>query len=414
MNFFPTLFFLLSLSCLSLIVLLLLRILDFANVASRQKLLFLKISLVIIGCAPFVFIILRLYAWSPLAITLSENFIQQPTHAAYVEHNDQQINWSFYFFAMYFLGFSVMFFRIIFSYLQARKQLATSTSAIIQGQTVFINENIQNPLSFGFPIGKIYFPQNAEKKWTQREIQMSLAHEKIHVEQNDSLWKLFSLSVQAILFFAPWSYTLHRRLELEIEIVCDEKTCIETNADVQEYGSLLLAMAAIQPQNLLFTNIIDTTLKRRLLAMKSKTIKRPFLILILSAVLLMAGSIATAMTSGFTEKETIFKITSKIMIDGKLISSPHIIAYANQKALIVITNSNNAGAQGLRMELVARNIAKLSHNDIEINYDIEYKNGAEKMHAKPKIVIAPHQETKIAIPSNSNHLYEMSVLAERE
>jgi hypothetical protein len=94
--------------------------------------------------------------------------------------------------------------------------------------------------------------------------------------------------------------------------------------------------------------------------------------------------------------------------NGKLISSPVIIAYANQKALIVMTNTNKDGAQGLRMELVARDISKFGRNDdIGINYDIESKNGKEKMHARPQVIVAPNQESRISLASDSGHSYEM-------
>jgi len=221
--------------------------------------------------------------------------------------------------------------------------------------------------------------------------------------------------VQALLFFVPWSYWLHRKFELEMEMVCDEKTCIETGANVHEYGSLLLAMASIQPQNYIFNNMTDSTIKRRFIAMKSKSIKRPFLLSILSAALLFAGSTVIATTSEMADKNSAYKIRSKLLIDGKLVSSPVIIAYAKQKALIVISNNNQAESQSLSMGLVARDIAKFERNDaIEISYDIELKNDKETMHLTPHVIVSPNQEGRISISSDSGHLYEMYVLAKRE
>ncbi len=84
-----------------------------------------------------------------------------------------------------------------------------------------------------------------------------------------------------------------------------------------------------------------------------------------------------------------------------------------QKALIVITDKS--GSQGLKMQLVARNITRLGKNDaIEINYDIESKNGKEKMHSRPTIVVASDQENRINLSSNRGHSYEMVVVADRE
>ncbi|MBX3710263.1 MAG: M56 family metallopeptidase [Gammaproteobacteria bacterium] len=305
-----------------------------------------------------------------------------------------------------------MLFRILLGYFSAKKQLRSCNQVVIQGQPVFINKYIQSPLSFGLPKSKIYFPLDAETKWTSREIQMILAHENFHVERNDSLWKLLSLIVQAILFFAPWMYYLHRRFELEMEVVCDLKTCKKTGADIQEYGNFLLAMTCAQPQNLIFTNMTDSTLKRRLLAMKSKTVNSRLLVFILSLVILLGGSTAIGMTSGIKEKN-FFIIKTKIIVDGKLVSSPEILAKENQKASITLTNNtDNSGTQGLRMQLMAQGAVR--NDAIEINYDIEYKNGKEEIRTNPQIIVVPNQEAEINLSSDSKHSYKMLVVAKRQ
>jgi beta-lactamase regulating signal transducer with metallopeptidase domain len=410
MSYFSHILLLILLSMFSIAILTLLRILDFANITSRQKIIVIKVGLVMISIAPLIFTILRCLSPHAFAITLPVQFINELSASAIpITSSNSEIDWTFYIFIAYVSGLLIMLLRILLSYFSASKQLAGSRLSIIQEQSVFLNAHIQSPLSFGFPIAKIYFPANIEETWTAREIEMCLAHERAHLEQFDPLWKLISHIVQALLFFSPASYLLHRRFELEMEILCDEKTCAKTNAEVKEYGSLLLAMTCVQPHNLIFTNITNSTLKRRLLAMKSKNTHRPFLISVLSIALFLAGGTAIATTAGVFVKESIFKITSKIFIDGKLVSSPQIVANANQKASIVLSNKD--GGQGLRIELIAKDVAK--HN-IRINYDIQYTNGEEKMHSKPEVVVIPNQEGIIRIASDSGHLYEMKVIAERE
>lgn len=422
MTYYSYLVFLISLSGFSLIILFLLRILDFSSATTRQKIMILKGGLAIIGISPFIFILSRLFSLHTLDITLHSMFINKlPAYVLSTSFTEDTIDWSSYIFALYGMGIFVMLLRIILSYLSARNLLSKSIPAIIQKQPVFINEHIKSPLSFGLPKAKIYFPSNMEEKWTQREIQMSLVHENNHLQQHDPLWKLFSLFAQALLFFVPWSYSLHRRLELEMEIHCDERTCIKTNANINEYGNFLLAMTCMQPKNFIYTNITDSTLKRRLLAMKSNKIKRPLLTSICCAILLLMGSTTIAMTSGVSTKEAVYNITSKIYVDGELISSPTIIANANQKASILIsdemTNKNNQlsmSGHALKLELIARNIAMSNKNGaIGINYDIHYQNGTEKMHSNPQIIVNPNQESTISI-SNSGHNYEIRVVAKRQ
>jgi hypothetical protein len=407
MNDYQNLVFLFTLSGFSLIIFILLRILDFASATAKQKMMVLKIGIIFIAISPVVFILLRLLSWHTLLITLKNDFINQLPALVSVPLSESKINWSSYVFDIYGFGVFLMLLRILLSYLSARKILIDSIPDIIQKHLIFRNKHIKCPLSFGLPIAKIYFPSDINDRFSSREIQMSLAHEKNHLIQNDPLWKLFSLFAQSLLFFVPWSYYLHRRLELEMEIFCDERTCIETNANINEYGNLLLAMTCIQSQNLIFTNITDSTLKRRFLAMKSKKIKRPFLTSICCAMLLLTGSATIAMTSGVIEKNY-FRITTKIIVDGKLVSTPQILAKENQQASITINNN----AQKFKMQLLAKNDAK--NNAIEINYDLEYKNGKEEMRTNPQIIVIPNQESVIRIASDSGHSYEMKVTAERQ
>lgn len=238
---------------------------------------------------------------------------------------------------------------------------------------------------------------------------MCLSHEKIHIDHNDTSWKLLSLTIEALLFFAPWAYILHKRFELETEIFCDEKTCVKTNANIQEYGDLLLTMTSIQPNNFIFTNIKTLTIKRRLLAMKSKNTHRPMLVSMLSIAMLFAGGAAIATTDGIIMEKSIFKITSKIFIDGKLVSSPQIVAHVNQKASITLSNKNEN--QSLMVALIAKDFAK---DNIRVNYNIQYNNGNEKMQSKPEMILVPNQEGVIRISSDFGHSYEMKVIAERQ
>lgn len=414
MNYFPYINILISLAIVSLMNFMMFWILDFINIKSHQKMIFLKINLVILILFPFIYSLSSLYFPNIIDITLPSQLIHEPiTSKPYNISAAHQVRWPVYFICLYSIGLSFMLFRVLLSFLNAKKQLRSSYFTIIQDKKVFINNKIKNPLSFGFPKAKIYLPIDAETRWNPREIQMILAHENIHVKRNDCLWKLLSLVVQSFLFFAPWVFYLHRRLELEMEIFCDLKTCEQTKADVREYGTLLLAITSAQPQNLIFNNMTDSTLKRRFIAMKSKTINSK--ILIISTIFLaLAGSTVIAMADINKVKNT-FKITTKILIDGKIVSSPQIITEENQLARITITNKDKTSGDGLRMKLIAKNAKTLSRNNaIEINYDLQFKNGNAEIETNPQITVTPNQETKINISSDSHHSYDMIILAERE
>ncbi len=408
-------FFIISLSVISLVVLALLQILDFANIVPRQKIAFIKVSLMTLLLAPVIINLFNLTFLKELVIIIPPQLTDiKLTQILPMMPSENEMSYSFYIILVYGIGVCMMLCRIVCSYFGAKKQLQLSKKIFIQGLPVFLNSNIKTPISFGFPKAKIYFPSDSELKWTKREIQISLAHEKIHVEQNDSLWKLLSLIVQAFLFFSPWIYYLHKRFELEMEILCDLNTCKDTDADIQEYGNLLLAMTCKQSKNFIFNNITDSTLIRRFSAMKKKKRSARFFISVLSVAIFLIGSTAIGMASSIPEDNSVFKITSKIIIDGKIVAKPVIISKSNQKALIVLTNTNNAGSEGLRVELIARNNTKFqSKNTVQLDYDIQYKDGQETFYSKPQIIVLPNQEGKIKL-SSSGRSYELDVIVERE
>lgn len=410
MNYFSCLLlFLGPLSIINFLTLVSLYILDFTSVASKQKIIFIRIGLIIMSGATLIFYILQFFSFHTIAFVLPDKIINQFQINSLPIKISQHNDWAFYLFIIYVTGFFVMLFRIVFSYLKSNIQLAHSNACRMQGYDVLLSNNIQSPLSFGLLKPKIYLPYDMKEKWSKREIEMCLAHEQIHIDQNDTFWKLLSLIVVALLYFAPWVYFLHRKFELEMEIFCDEKTCYQADANFQEYGSLLLAMTPIQSNNFIFTNIKTSTLKRRIIAMKSKTIRRPLLVSMLSVVLLLCGGTVIATSDGILAKKSTYKITSKIFVDGQLVSSPQIVAVANQKAAINLSKKN--ADQSLQLTVIANDIAK---DNIKVNYDIEYHDGNEKMHSKPEMIFIPNQEGIIRIASDLNHTFEMKVVVERQ
>jgi hypothetical protein len=154
--------------------------------------------------------------------------------------------------------------------------------------------------------------------------------------------------------------------------------------------------------------------------MKTKSIKRPYLLSLCCAALLGTGSTAIAVTSDIANK-TVFDILSKVYVDETLVSSPRVIAHANQKASIFISEKMSTtgkrismSGNSLKLELVAKDVA-ISGKDggIKINYDIQIKNGKNKMHSKPEIILSSNQEGTVNF-SDAAHDYEIHVLAKRK
>jgi hypothetical protein len=131
---------------------------------------------------------------------------------------------------------------------------------------------------------------------------------------------------------------------------------------------------------------------------------------LLNLTLLFGFTTTVALSSGTTERKLVFNIKSKLYVDGKLVSSPKIIARANQKASIDFSEQNKS----LKMELIACDEPKIDRGEpIKINFDIVYKFDNENMHSKSKIVVLPNQLVKVKFKSESGHNYKLEVIAER-
>jgi len=136
----------------------------------------------------------------------------------------------------------------------------------------------------------------------------------------------------------------------------------------------------------------------RLLKLKS--------ILTVSLSILCATNMVTASAYATTPLQAqSFTISSQIYIDGKLVSSPKIIAHPDQKALVTIFNKANQDK--LTMALIASNT---DNQAINLSYDIQYHLGNSTIHVAPKLIVLAKQYAAIRLTS-AGHLFEMKVHA---
>lgn len=390
-------------------------ILDLLKMTASQKLLVLKSGLLFLALSPFVFLVFSVTTTKTIEIQMPSLYID-PSVAlpAPLPPIQPKVYWPLVLSIIYVVGISIVVTKLVRNYFLTRKWLSNSTPAQLLGQDVWLSPNITSPLSFGFFQPQIYFPQNVHQVWTPREIQLGLNHEQNHILRRDPLWKLISLFVRSLLFFAPWMYAIHRKLELEMEILCDETTCLLTQSSAEEYGSLLLALVCKkEDKNLLLTNITDSTIKRRIVSMKSRKIQRPIFAAFLSSTLLLSGIAAIATTSGVAEKKSLFKISSIIFIDGKEVSRPKVIVLANEKA--EISQKDSSSGDEIKMKLIANDVAMPNlPNGIGINFDIQYRMGGRQGHNSPQVILVPNQEGTIEVGGATGERFEMRIKAERE
>ncbi len=84
-----------------------------------------------------------------------------------------------------------------------------------------INKNIE-PGSFGVFSPKLIIPSALIQELTQKELELVLLHELIHIKRRDNLWSFLQKVFFCILWFNPLIWWLNRRLMWESEKMCDE------------------------------------------------------------------------------------------------------------------------------------------------------------------------------------------------
>ncbi|MGZ3690393.1 MAG: M56 family metallopeptidase [Pseudobdellovibrio sp.] len=392
------------------------------SVSSRQQLKFLKTYLVVSLAAPAISALVivshtgvAIGRLLPAQEILKRN-IKLPSDGIMRILPNENITISHVMLTLYIIGFSIIFFRLMSSYFKMRTILLDSSASEISGRKVRLSSSIKSPFSFGFFNPQIFVPASfvAERSVEVNEIMVT--HEETHIKNFDPQIKLFSLIVKALVFFNPFAYYLHRKIELETEIECDSQTMQKTEISYQKYGALLIdTVELLQLGNStpLFSYMSNTNLRRRIQAMKATTFRKPVLGTILGAFVFVASLTAIAASSGITANtKNAYHVTAEIAIDGKVVSSPQFTVIEDEAAKLEVKNEKPFSA--LRMSL------KASHSDtqevsdgIDLKMTIEYKSDNTAFRSNPYLRLVPNHEGTVVLKSDASGTLTMKVVAER-
>lgn len=124
-----------------------------------------------------------------------------------------------------------------------------------------------------------------------------------------------------------------------------------------------------------------------------------------SALLLTASTAIAAATSNDT-----FKISSKIFLDGKLVSSPKMVATANKHATLTTTSQD--GKDKFKIDVIAKNISLPDKREfVQMNFDIQIQEGDKTIHTRPVFLLIPGKEGMLQLSSDSRREIAMKVVA---
>lgn len=233
----------------------------------------------------------------------------------------------------YFTISALFIIKIFFSYLKTVKTLKSAIKGRVHGHEVYF-ANISSPFCFGLLKCRVYWPKKISLENLHQE-KVALAHELNHAKNKDSMWMLLAMIVKSFLWISPLSYLMMKRFELLIEENCDAQTIEQKGISCFEYGEILLKLAVNQNQYLTQTSLNHTDLKKRILTIKSRTIKMKHLKLVLIAFsTLFAFSIAAVNNHKVKSFTPLYLIDQTITIDNLDIFDSRVIVRDGLEGLI--------------------------------------------------------------------------------
>lgn len=391
------------------------------NIQHRRRLIFLKANIVLVW---FVLststVVLLMNAGHAIGALLPANDVLDRavsvSQARVLLFESDSSSVSHLILGLYLLGLFIMLIRFVYSYVQMRRLLLNSSGLHIADRQVRMIESVTSPFSFGFLNPQIFVPSEFLTNRSGEEIEVMLAHEETHVRNRDPQWKLLSLLTRTLLFFTPTASYLHRQLDLEMEIACDQLTMLKTKLSIQQYGNLLIDtvinLQSSQP-NPMFAYMSNTNLRRRIQAMTAKTSHRPILTTIFGTLILAASVTAIAATSGISKFKGQYKLKAEIILDGKIVSSPQFIVLPNEPASLEMGSEHPESS--LQMMVTAADFSSADIADgIDLKMALDYKTQNRRFRANPRIVVVPGEEGTVTIGSDSNDTLEMRIKAERQ
>ena len=139
------------------------------------------------------------------------------------------------------LGAVVCVILLIVSLARNKRRFA---DAILWKDNIYMHEAVENSFVGGIIAPKIYLSSKLRGEECERERELILCHERVHVKRRDYLIKIVCFLAFSVLWFNPLCWVAYHFFVLDMEVSCDEAVIRRLGAQARkEYSYLLLAMA---------------------------------------------------------------------------------------------------------------------------------------------------------------------------
>ena len=102
---------------------------------------------------------------------------------------------------------------------------------------IFLSDKAISPSVYGIVKPKIILPT----AYADKDIELVLLHEKIHISRGDNMWRVIALLIVAAHWFNPLSWVFYKLFLTDIELSCDECVLVKLGyVRAKEYALALL------------------------------------------------------------------------------------------------------------------------------------------------------------------------------
>ena len=139
---------------------------------------------------------------------------------------------------IWLVGFGVMMFQSLFSFLRLKHTVAASVRA---GGNVYICDDIQYPFVLGIVRPRIYLPTSVAGGMKN----YVLAHERAHLSRHDHWWKPLGFFLLALHWFNPLCWIAYILFCRDLEMACDERVIKDMDRESKaDYSETLLMLSS--------------------------------------------------------------------------------------------------------------------------------------------------------------------------
>lgn len=102
---------------------------------------------------------------------------------------------------------------------------------------IYLSEKIVSPAVYGIIKPKIVLPLSYKDK----DVELAVLHEKMHIRGIDNLWRVLAFVIVAIHWFNPFCWLFLNRFLADLELACDERVLRKIGSErAKEYAVTLL------------------------------------------------------------------------------------------------------------------------------------------------------------------------------